>query len=83
MPEEKIFVIPLRKVKKVPHYKRARRAAKLVREYLARHMKSEEIKLDPKINEKLFERGVKKPPSKIRVKAVKDEDGLVNASLVE
>ena len=83
MPEEKIFVIPLGKVKKVPHYKRARRAAKLVREYLARHMKSEEIKLDPKINEKLFERGVKKPPSKIRVKAVKDEDGLVNASLVE
>ena len=83
MPEEKIFVIPLRKVKKVPQYKRARRAAKIVREYLARHMKSEEIKLDPKINEKLFERGVKKPPAKIRVKAVKDEDGLVNASLVE
>ena len=83
MPEEKIFVIPLRKVKKVPQYKRARRAAKMVREYLARHMKSEEIKLDPKINEKLFERGVKKPPAKIRVKAVKDEDGLVNASLVE
>ena len=83
MPEEKIFVIPLRGVKKAPHYKRARRAAKVVRKYLAKHMKSEEIKLDPKINEKLFERGVKKPPTKIRVKAVKDEDGLVNASLVE
>ena len=83
MAEEKIFVIPLGKVKRAPHYKRARRASKMVREYLVRHMKSEEIRIDPKINEKLFERGVKKPPSKIRVKAVKDEDGLVNASLVE
>ncbi|MFH1821175.1 MAG: 50S ribosomal protein L31e [Methanobacteriota archaeon] len=83
MPEEKIFVIPLGEVKRAPHYKRARRAAKIVREYLVRHMKSEEIKLDPKINEKLFERGVKKPPTKIRVKAIKDEDGLVNASLAE
>lgn len=83
MPEEKIFVIPLREVKRVPHYRRARRAAKEVREYLTKHMKSAEVKLDVKINEKLFERGVKKPPNKIRVKAVKGDDGLVTATLVE
>ncbi len=83
MADEKIFVIPLGEVKKAPHYKRARRAAKLVRAYLIKHMKSEDVKLDPKINEKLFERGVKKPPTRIRVKAVKDDDGLVNATLVE
>jgi len=83
MPEEKIFTIPLNEVKEVPHYRRARRATKVVREYLARHMKSESIKLDPKLNEKLWERGLKKPPSKIRVRAVKDEDGLVSATLVE
>lgn len=79
MPEEKIFVVPIGEVKKAPRYRRARRAAKLIREYLARHMKSERIKLDPKLNEKLWERGQEKPPSKIRVKAVKDEDGVVNA----
>ncbi len=83
MAEEKIFVIPLGEVKEVPQYKRSRRAAKLVREYLVRHMKSDDVKIDPKINEKLFERGVKKPPARIRVKAVKDDAGLVNASLVE
>ncbi len=83
MPEEKIFVIPLGEAKKVPHYRRARRATKMVREYLIKHMKSEEVKLDPKINLKLWERGVKKPPARIRVKAVKDDEGLVSASLVE
>ncbi|MGC8816826.1 MAG: 50S ribosomal protein L31e [Candidatus Hadarchaeum sp.] len=83
MPEEKIFVIPLRDLKRVPRYRRARRGAKLVREYLARHMKSDRIKLDPKLNEKLWEKGQEKPPTKIRVKAVKDDDGLVHASPAE
>ncbi|MBC7218848.1 MAG: 50S ribosomal protein L31e [Hadesarchaea archaeon] len=83
MPEEKIFVIPLGEVKRAPRYRRANRAAKLVREYLARHMKSEKIILDPKLNEKLWERGQEKPPSKIRVKAVKEEDGVVHASPAE
>ncbi|KUO40547.1 MAG: 50S ribosomal protein L31 [Candidatus Hadarchaeum yellowstonense] len=79
MPEEKIFVIPLREVKRAPRYRRTSRAVKLIKEYLTRHMKSERVKLDPALNEKLWECGQEKPPAKIRVKAVKDEDGLVKA----
>ncbi|MGQ9787708.1 MAG: 50S ribosomal protein L31e [Candidatus Hadarchaeaceae archaeon] len=79
MAEEKIFVVPLSEVKRSSRYRRANCAAKLVREYLARHMKSEKVSLDPKLNEKLWERGREKPPSKIRVKAVKEEDGTVHA----
>ena len=83
MPEEKIFIIPLGEAKDATKNRRTRRAAKIVREFLARHMKSEEIKLDPKLNEKLWERGAKKPPARVRVKAVKDDEGVVTASLVE
>ncbi|MEW6593023.1 MAG: 50S ribosomal protein L31e [Candidatus Hadarchaeota archaeon] len=83
MPDEKIFVIPLREAKKTVRYKRAGRAAKVVREFLKRHMKSDEIKLDVALNNKLWERGIKKPPSKVRVRAVKEEDGSVKASLAE
>lgn len=83
MPEEKIFVISLREVKKAPCYRRVNRAAKLIREYLIRHMKSEKIRFDPALNEKLWERGQEKPPSRIRVKAVKDDDGVVHASPAE
>lgn len=46
-------------------------------------MKSGEIKLDLKLNRKLWERGAKHPPSKIRVRAVKQDDGSVEASLAE
>lgn len=83
MPEERIYIIPLRKAKKAPHQRRARSAAKLVREFLERHMKSDEIKLDSKLNSKLWERGARSPPSKIRVRAVKQDDGSVEASLAE
>lgn len=83
MPEEKIFIIPLRDAKNAPRHRRAGRAVKIVREFLARHMKSGDIKIDPALNQKLLNRGKKKPPMKVRVKAVKDDEGLVNASLAE
>jgi large subunit ribosomal protein L31e len=56
---------------------------RFIRSFLSRHMKVEpdKIKLDPSINEKVWERGAQKPPSKIRIRAVKFEDGVVEAEL--
>ncbi|WP_297514826.1 50S ribosomal protein L31e [Thermococcus sp.] len=69
--QEVIFVVPIRKIKKrIPRWKRAPRAARFVREWIARHAKAEEVKLDPAVNEKLWERGAEKPPNKLRVKVV-------------
>ena len=72
--EERIYTIPLRQAKSVPRTKRAKRAIKEIKEFLARHMKVEEVKIDASINELVWERGIKKIPSKVRVKAVKMED---------
>ncbi|MHC1568279.1 MAG: 50S ribosomal protein L31e [Candidatus Syntropharchaeia archaeon] len=80
--EERIYTIPLKNAKKAPRWKRSKRAIKEVRDYLSRHMKSEEVYLDPSINEKIWERGAQKPPSKIRVKA-RIEDGVVKAELMK
>jgi large subunit ribosomal protein L31e len=44
-------------------------------------MKSDEVKLDRSINEKVWERGSQKPPTKIRIRAMKMEDGQVQAEL--
>jgi large subunit ribosomal protein L31e len=80
---ERIYVIPLRKVKEAPRTVRAPKAVRVVKEFLEKHMKSEEIKLDASVNEKLWERGIQKIPPKIKVKAVKDEDGSVAVTLAE
>ncbi|MDO8871070.1 MAG: 50S ribosomal protein L31e [Methanobacteriaceae archaeon] len=80
---ERIYVIPLRKVKDAPRTIRAPKAVRVVRAFLQKHMKAEEIKIDASINEKIWERGIQKIPPKIKVKAVKEEDGSVAVTLAE
>ncbi len=80
---EKIYVIPLRKVKNVPRTIRAPRAIRQIKEFIQKHMKSDEIKLDASVNEKIWERGIQKIPPKIKVKAVKEEDCTVEVTLAE
>jgi large subunit ribosomal protein L31e len=81
--KEQIYVIPLDDVKHTPRWERSKRSVKAVRDFLAQHMKSEDIKLDPGISRKLWERGAHKPPARIRVRAMKFEDGQVQAEAAE
>lgn len=80
---EQIYIIPLRDVSKAPRWRRSQRAMKEIRSYLMKHMKSDDVKLDQTINEKVWERGSEKPPRKIRIRAMKFEDGQVQAELAE
>jgi large subunit ribosomal protein L31e len=86
MPEEieKIYVIPL-KTKGYKSSKAAPTAIKRVRQYLTKHMKVAEndIWIDASLNNAIWSRGKYKMPNKIRVKAVKFEDGVVEAYLPE
>jgi len=80
---EQIYVIPLRDVKRAPRWRRANTAIKDIRSFLVRHMKTETVKLDASINEKVWERGSEKPPRRIRVRAMKFDDGEVQAELAK
>lgn len=85
---EREYVIPLRKgLLKVPRYKRAKKAIRLIREFLAKHMKVEDrdmkkVKIDLYLNNEMWFRGIKNPWTKIKVKAVK-KGGIVYAELAE
>jgi len=82
---ERIYVIPLRSAKHGPSSKAAPRAIKLIRKFLSRHMKVEDEKIwiDSSVNELIWSRGKYKVPSKIRVRAVRFDDGVVEVSLPE
>ena len=86
---EREYTIPLRKEwGKVPRYKRAKKAGKAVKEFLARHMKVydrdlDKIKIDRYVNEELWFRGIKKPPVRIKVKVRKDSKGIVHVELAD
>jgi len=74
--KEMVYNIPLREVKGISRSRRANYAVKLVRHFVARHMKvsEENVWIDNRVNEEIWKRGIEKPPSKITVKAIKFEE---------
>lgn len=94
--EERIYIIPLGKANVRPPKKRAPRAIQLIREFITKHMKlamkleeeEEEgelpkLTISQELNEKIWGKGIEKPPRKIRVRAAKDKDGNVTVYLAE
>jgi large subunit ribosomal protein L31e len=80
---EREYVIPLReKCRPAARYKKTPKAVKTIKEFLARHMKVydrdlRKIKIDSFLNEYLWFRGIKSPPSKVKVKARKEGENVI------
>tara|TARA_Y100000310_G_scaffold343264_1_gene450068 strand:+ start:269 stop:847 length:579 start_codon:yes stop_codon:yes gene_type:complete len=85
---EREYIVPLRKGwLKVPEYKRANKALKTLKEFIAKHMKIydrdlRKIKVDNLLNNEIRFKGMRKPLSKIKVKAKRFDDGIVRVELV-
>ncbi|OYT27364.1 MAG: 50S ribosomal protein L31e [Candidatus Altiarchaeales archaeon ex4484_96] len=80
--DERLYTIPLRDAFNAPKTKRTKKAVKVVKDYLKKHTKVDDVKLDTKLNELLWEKGIRKPPRRVKVKVV-EEDGGVFAYLVD
>ncbi len=81
--EERIYTIPLSRAWVSPRKRRAPRATRLVKSFIQRHMKPEVLVVDNEVNERIWSRGIQKPPRNIRVRAVKDREGVVTLYLAE
>jgi large subunit ribosomal protein L31e len=94
--EERFYTIPLQKALVRPPKKRAPRAMQLIRVFITKHMKLEmkvseeeveeelpQLIVDNGVNEKIWGRGIEKPPRRIKVRATKDKDGNVTVYLAE
>lgn len=85
---EREYTIPLRKeVLKVQSFRKAKKGVKAIKQFLAKHMKVEDrdvrkVKVDMYLNEEVWAKGIKNPPSRIKVKAIK-KDGIVYAELAD
>ncbi len=94
--EERTYTIPLSRALVRPPKKRAPRAMQLIKIFITKHMKLEmkvseeeeeeelpQLIISQEVNEKIWDRGIEKPPRKIRVRAAKDKDGNVTVYLAE
>lgn len=81
---EREYNVPLRKgFMKSPKWKRTKKAINVLREFLEKHMKSEDIKIEKYLNLELWKHGIKNPPHHVKVMAKKDDKGIVRAELAE
>jgi large subunit ribosomal protein L31e len=94
--EERTYTIPLARAWIAPRKKRTPRAVRIVKSFIQKHMKIEErtataeeegegekLVISDEVNKKLWNRGIEKPPRNIRVRAVKDKEGIVTIYLAE
>ncbi len=79
---ERVYNVPLRKeYLKVPNWRRTKKAVIAMKEFLAHHLKSEDVRLGKDVNEKIWQHGIRNPPHHVKVSVVKDEKGVVWAEL--
>jgi large subunit ribosomal protein L31e len=94
--EERTYTVPLSRALVRPPKKRAPRAIQLLKIFITKHMKLEmkvseeeeeeelpQLIISQEVNQKIWDRGIEKPPRKIRVRAAKDKDGNVTVYLAE
>jgi large subunit ribosomal protein L31e len=74
--DERIYIVPLAKARKGPRNKWAKKSIRFLREFLNRHFKPESLVISQEVNEKIWERGIQKPPRKLKVRVTKNIDGL-------
>ncbi|HZA62741.1 MAG TPA: 50S ribosomal protein L31e [Nitrososphaeraceae archaeon] len=79
----RVYTINLGRAWITPQHKRTDRVINIIKEFAKKHMKSEEIKIDQDLNRQIWKRGKTNPPRKVRVKMVKDDNGIVIVSSYE
>ncbi len=73
MPEERIYVVPLRKVKRKSRSQRAPCAVREVRAFLRRHLKTDSFTIDESVNKRIWAGGIQHIPPRIRIKVTEEE----------
>ncbi len=75
--DERIYIVPLYKARHGPRTKWAKKSVRYLRKFMTRHFKPEALIISQDVNEKIWSRGISKPPRKIKIRATKNIDGLV------
>ena len=82
--DERIYTVPLRRAYWTgSRIHRANKTVRVLKQFIQRHMKPEELLIQPEVNDKIWARGIQKPPRRLRIRATKNADNLVRVYLAE
>jgi len=81
---ERVYNVPLRReFLKVANWRRTEKAVKALKQFVSKHMKSDNVILGRYVNKELWKHGIKNPPHHIKISAKKDDKGKVVVELAE
>ena len=79
---KRTYTIPLRRgFRNTQRNMRAKKAISVAQQFLRKHMKADSVKLGKKLNEHIWQNGIKNPPGKVTVICEKTDEGIVFADL--
>ncbi|MEM3040953.1 MAG: 50S ribosomal protein L31e [Nitrososphaerota archaeon] len=83
--EERVYTVPFGRVWLVPRKRRSPKAMRVLKGFIQKHMKiaDDSLVISNEVNERIWSRGIEKPPRKIRIRAVKNKEGIVTVHLAE
>ncbi len=94
--EERFYTVSLGKAWITPSNKRVPRAIRILKDFVKRHMKLRDqrepmeeeeeggrLTISNEVNQRIWSRGIKKPPRKVRVRVTRDKEGNVAVHLAE
>jgi len=79
--EERVFNVPLTSVWPTRR-RRTPKALRVLKAFIRKHMKTENIVISSEVNELFWRRGIEGAPRHLRVRAAKGKDGKVTVYLV-
>lgn len=83
-PKERIITVNLRKeLLNKPDWRRSKDFVRIFKGLLKKQTKAEKIRMSKELNERIWKRGIRKPPTRVRIKIVQLDDKTVRAELVE
>ncbi len=77
------YVVPLRKkIKTAPRWRRSKKAMSVLKDFIKKHMKTDNVVLCSELNEYIWANGAKNPPGKVSVIALKTQIAGTEKTLV-
>jgi large subunit ribosomal protein L31e len=81
---ERNYNVPLRRqTLKSPPFRKAKKAIRTLKDFISKHMKSDNVSIGMHLNQKIWKHGMKNPPGMVKVTAIKDDKGRVTVDSVD
>jgi len=72
---KRTYNVPLRRgFINTPKYKRTKKAVSTLKEFMKKHMKTDNVKIKRELNDYLWKKGIKNPPHHVKVDVLKKND---------